>query len=226
MPITGDHTQLQLTPLCSKKVSPFSIPFSLPQNFPNYCTCFEPSQTVSQIYFTITNQSFNTSIMTSSSRVLTCAEYNRRRSRVLPHNDDESTMSTSQPKLSGLKSRMDSQSKLAALSENNNTACPSLKKEVRAPSLESSDSDVSRPVFRRRADLDDDLHDDLDDEEDMFALKRANPVYDSDDDEEEIFSPAKRRRTGEPTVISWCDPVDKDEIYGFAFSSTSLLLVH
>jgi hypothetical protein len=150
--------------------------------------------------------------MTASSGVLTCA-YNRRRPRILPPND-ESTMQTSKPKLSGLKSRLDSQSKLAVLSENN-TEWPTLNKELPTLSLESSDRGVSRPVFRRRADLED--------EEDMFVLKRANPVYDSDDDDEN-FSPAKRQRTGEPSVLSWCDQIDEDEIDGFAFGSSSLLL--
>eukprot|EP00339_Tiarina_fusa_P023813 CAMPEP_0117032272 /NCGR_PEP_ID=MMETSP0472-20121206/23138_1 /TAXON_ID=693140 ORGANISM="Tiarina fusus, Strain LIS" /NCGR_SAMPLE_ID=MMETSP0472 /ASSEMBLY_ACC=CAM_ASM_000603 /LENGTH=168 /DNA_ID=CAMNT_0004740847 /DNA_START=116 /DNA_END=622 /DNA_ORIENTATION=+ len=123
-------------------------------------------------------------------------------------------VSTSKPKLAGIKSRLDSQSKLTVLSENN-AEWPSLSKEAPTPSLESSDNSISRPIFRRRADLED--------EEDMFVLKRANPVYDSDDDDE-VFSPAKRQRTGEPTVLSWCDQIDEDETDGFAFSSSSLLL--
>ena len=109
---------------------------------------------------------------------------------------------------------MESQSKLSVLSEND-TAWPDIMKETRTPSIEPAESDAPRPIFRRPADLESD--------DDMFVLKRANPVYDSDDDEEEIYSPAKRQRTGEPAVLSWCDRVDEDEIEGFAFSESSLL---
>jgi hypothetical protein len=118
-------------------------------------------------------------------------------------------MQTSKLKPSALKSRMEPQPKLSVVSENVNQ-WPSISKEVRTPSLESeSERSTERsPIFRRRSDLD----------EDMFVLKRANPVYDSDDEEDYITSPAKRQRTGEPTVLDWGFRLSENESDGFSLS--------
>mmetsp|Transcript_16787 Transcript_16787/g.24827 ORF Transcript_16787/g.24827 Transcript_16787/m.24827 type:complete len:145 (+) Transcript_16787:270-704(+) len=71
--------------------------------------------------------------------------------------------------------------------------------------------------------------DEVDEElEDMWTLKRANPVFDEDDDDFEV-SPSKRARTftyfdavpesrddelSEPQLISWSSRVNEDK-YGF-----------
>jgi hypothetical protein len=52
----------------------------------------------------------------------------------------------------------------------------------------------------------------------MFVLKRANPVYDSDDEDYIIASPAKRQRTGEPTILDWGDTLSENETDGFTLS--------
>jgi hypothetical protein len=142
--------------------------------------------------------------MSLNSRVLTCS-YNRRRNRIHPHND-ESTMQTSKPKQNALKSRMEPQAKLLVVSENV-SEWPCINKEIRTPSLES-ESSTQPSMFRRRIDFDD---------EDMFVLKRANPVYESDD-EEYMASPAKRQRTSEPIVLDWCERLSEDEAAGYGLS--------
>ena len=118
-------------------------------------------------------------------------------------------MQTSRTKLSALKSRMEPQPKLSVVSENVNEWSSFI--ESRTPSLESESVEraAQRPaIFRRsRSDLDDE-------EEDMFVLKRANPVYDSDD-EDYMASPAKRQRTGEPTVLDWGARLSENEVDGF-----------
>eukprot|EP00525_Craspedostauros_australis_P005418 CAMPEP_0198120864 /NCGR_PEP_ID=MMETSP1442-20131203/30564_1 /TAXON_ID= /ORGANISM="Craspedostauros australis, Strain CCMP3328" /LENGTH=183 /DNA_ID=CAMNT_0043779595 /DNA_START=142 /DNA_END=693 /DNA_ORIENTATION=+ len=55
----------------------------------------------------------------------------------------------------------------------------------------------------------------LDEEdEDIFVLKRANPVYDSEDEEYFMSSPAKRRRTNESEstiALGWSDRVSVND---------------
>lgn len=167
--------------------------------------------------------------MTSSSRnILTCAYNRRRRSRshmrVMPNDIDESTIQTSKPKLPGVMMKTTSQSKLTILSENDSLPVPSLT----SASMESTESSTSssRPqsIFRRqRADsIDAEANDD-----DMLMLKRANPVYDSDDEDDLIFSPAKRQRTGESTsILSFCDRIDEDDAKGLFSISESAFLPH
>ena len=105
---------------------------------------------------------------------------------------------------------MEPQTKLSVLSENS-SEWPSITKEARTPSLESEEPVSERPsIFRARS-----LSQDYDD--DMFTLKRANPVYDSED--EDLFaSPAKRQRTCEPTVLDWGKRLEEDETHGFNLS--------
>jgi hypothetical protein len=122
-------------------------------------------------------------------------------------------MKTTKPLLVAFKPRVDSQSKLSVLSENN-SEWHSLNKPTLSISSETS-GEISIPVFRRRSDIED--------EEDMYLIKRANPVYDSDDDDTNLFTPAKRQRTGEPTMLSWYHRVDEDETDGFTFSEASLM---
>lgn len=163
--------------------------------------------------------------MTTSSRnILTCAYNRRRRSfmRVMPNHIDESTIQTSKPKLPVAIMKTTSQSKLTILSENDSLPVPSLT----SASMESTESDItsSRPqaVFRRqRADSIDEREVD----EDMFMLKRANPVYESDDEDDLYLSPSKRQRTGEPTsILSFCDRIDEDDAKGlFSISESAFL---
>jgi hypothetical protein len=123
-------------------------------------------------------------------------------------------MQTSKQKLSIIKSRMEPQEKLLAVSENV-SQWSSIDKESRTPSLESErENATQRPsIFRRQGDFED--------QEDMFVLKRANPVYDSDD-EDYLSSPAKRQRTTGPTVLSWGEVLQEDDTDGFTLSIPSL----
>jgi hypothetical protein len=184
----------------------------------------------SQKHIHNTETTFSTAIMTAS--------YPSAFTLVLAHNDDESrTMPQTTSFFSKLldggakTTSLDEQSKIVVTFEND-TEWPTFpSKELPTPSVVSeSDSHVSSPIFRRRSGLD--LGKDSDGEEHPFGFKRANPVYDSDDDDEAAFfcPPQKRRRTStgvQPAVLlSWCDQFDEDEIYGFAFRSSSSPLFH
>eukprot|EP00980_Cylindrotheca_fusiformis_P004520 scaffold961_cov122-Cylindrotheca_fusiformis.AAC.28 len=127
----------------------------------------------------------------STSRILTC----RRRSRIHPQNSE--LIQATKPKMTAaFKPKMEPQEKLSVLSENT-SQWPTVK-ETRTPSIDS-DCENRPSIFRERADVDDT-------EEDMFVLKRANPVYDSDDDEEEYCTPPKRQRTNQ--VLQWGEQVN------------------
>jgi hypothetical protein len=104
-------------------------------------------------------------------------------------------LQTSKPKLTvALKPRMmDSQDKLLMVAENL-SQWPSIN-ETRTPSMDSEFEE--RPsIFRTRGDI-------SVDQQDMFALKRANPVYDSDDEDSmsALYSPSKRQRTNQ--ALAW-----------------------
>jgi hypothetical protein len=135
----------------------------------------------------------------STSLILTC----RLRSRVHPHHSE---MQATKPKNSvAFKTRMEPQEKLSVLSEDT-SRWPSIK-ETQTSSLDSEFEE--RPsIFRQRAEIDEA-------QEDMFVLKRANPVYDSDeeDDLSSYCSPSKRQRTDQ--VLQWGDKVSDGNV-GFS----------
>ncbi len=136
--------------------------------------------------------------MPINSRVLTCS-YNRRRLRIAPQHHDESTMQMSKPQPNPLKSRVDVQGKPIMLSENS-PAWSSVLKETRTLSLDSESDVVSQSsIFRRRTTTTSDRDEN---DGDMFALKRANPVYESDD-EDYFASPSKRQRATEQSILHW-----------------------
>lgn len=143
----------------------------------------------------LVQQLFNT--MTVTSRIFSCS-YNRRRVRVAPQHHDESTIQTT--KQNPLKPRPESHLKLAVVSENA-PEWPAVEESNSTPSLDSEANAAAdyRSIFRRRAASPCPQEEDSD----LFALKRANPVYESDDEEYLMMSPTKRQRTKEPTVIHW-----------------------
>eukprot|EP00536_Pseudo-nitzschia_multiseries_P015524 jgi/Psemu1/292056/fgenesh1_pg.904_\ len=59
-----------------------------------------------------------------------------------------------------------------------------------------------------------------DDRDDMMLLKRANPVYDSEDDEDDEDVPVKKLRTGETSVLQWGEILEESSD---GFSLTGLL---
>jgi hypothetical protein len=58
---------------------------------------------------------------------------------------------------------------------------------------------------------------DFDDHEDMMELKRASPVYDSDD-EDCIAAPSKRQRTSGESVLQWSSQLTENQTEGFCLS--------
>mmetsp|Transcript_36007 Transcript_36007/g.103561 ORF Transcript_36007/g.103561 Transcript_36007/m.103561 type:complete len:160 (-) Transcript_36007:10-489(-) len=106
-----------------------------------------------------------------------------------------------------LKSRPEPQGKLSLASENT-PVWSSIDKEMSSQDT----TDTIPSIFRRRSDVDDD------DTEDMFVLKRANPVYDSED-EDEFSTPSKRQRKSEPETLHWDNQMSDDELGSlFTFS--------
>ena len=68
--------------------------------------------------------------------------------------------------------------------------------------------DMNSSIFRRLTDNDE--------REDMMGLKRANPMYGSDDDDDCIDFPSKRQKTsGETTVLQWGERLEVDKTEGF-----------
>jgi len=157
----------------------------------NFTTNFQP-----------TLQNNNISIMTLDSRVLACVN-NRRRNRIVPQIDELPTIQTTKPKLSALKPRTETHTKLPVSEKVDEW---STFKESRMP---TSESEVSS-IFRRRRDFED--------EEDMLVLKRANPVYDSEDEEHFMASPTKRQRAEGPVVLGWGGRLSEDLSDGFTIS--------
>jgi hypothetical protein len=151
--------------------------------------------------------------MPLNSRILTCS-YNRRRARIAPQHHDESTLQTNKPQMNPLKSRPENLTKKLEVVSENVSEWPAIEMETSTPSLDS-EPEMSGPssIFRRRADVSE--QDEQDD--DMFVLKRANPVYESDDDDY-MASPAKRQRTTEPSVLHWGDQLSDDEDDSFSVS--------
>jgi hypothetical protein len=125
--------------------------------------------------------------MPANSRIL--CSYNRRRLRIAPqHLLDESEIQTEvKPRNDASKLRMES--KQLGVSENSLSV--SSVESTRTKDFE--DLEGLRCIFRRRVALD---HGD----NDMFALKRATPVYESDDD---MSTPSKRQRTLQPEILHW-----------------------
>lgn len=150
--------------------------------------------------------------MTATTRILTCSQ--NRRLNIINYNDDDSMMQTSKPKQSMIKSIVDSKEKLSIVSENVNE-WTAIQKVPFNPSMESDcDGESQRaPIFRQQSNLDD--------IESLLVLKRANPVYDSDD-EEFPQSPSKRQRTSDRSQIFWSDRVQEDESEGFILSMSFL----
>lgn len=113
-----------------------------------------------------------------------------------------------------LKSRAEAQSKITAASENL-PSWSSQVKETRTPTLESeSEPATQSSIFRRRPNQ----RDPEENECEMFALKRANPVYDSDDEEDYMITPPKRQRTTDLSVLHWDDQLSEGEIGSLSFS--------
>lgn len=135
--------------------------------------------------------------MTVNSRILTCS-YNRRRLQIVPQHHDEPTMQATKPQMTPLKSRTENPSKLLVVSENV-SPWPTVGENMRTSSSESEPDASESSVFRRRTSS---LCDHDQEESDMFALKRANPVYDSDD-EDYMESPTKRQRMKESSILHW-----------------------
>ena len=149
--------------------------------------------------------------MTVNSRILTCS-FNRRRLRISPQHLDDSTVQTIKPQQNPLKSREDAQNNFRTMSENLPTGS-SVEKESRTPSLEMESEALSQPsIFRRISSLRDQEESDAD----MFVLKRANPIYESDEEDYET-SPPKRHRAVGPTVLHWDDQLSISESHGFTF---------
>jgi hypothetical protein len=122
-------------------------------------------------------------------------------------------MQTTKQKQLSLKPMMETQEKLSIVSENA-SGWPSLDKEQPTHSLQSEteESQQQAPIFRQRIDLDD--------IEDMLMLKRANPVYDSDDEDEDLLrSPSKRQRTNGQSQLFWNEQLSEDESAGFTLSA-------
>jgi hypothetical protein len=166
----------------------------------------------------------------SSPRVLTCA-YNRRRNRVHPHIVDETdgiTMNVQASKsklvVTSLKPPrkdapthriLSSSSSSMASSENIQEWSSLFNEEKRSDDSKRSSDEPREELYREdRPSIFRDMAE-LDDHEDMLVLKRANPVYDSDD-EDSLAAPAKRQRTTSgDTVLQWSECLSDDE--GFYF---------
>jgi len=150
--------------------------------------------------------------MPTNSRILTCS-YNRRRLRIAPQHHDDSSMQATKPQINPLKARPEKHAKLAVVSENASAWSTMTKEELRTPSLDSEPEVIARPsIFRRRPSLSED-----DEEGDFFVLKRANPVYDSDD-EDFVASPTKRQRTSQPSSLHWQEQLSDNEDGTFSLS--------
>ena len=115
------------------------------------------------------------------------------------------------------KSRPENTKTMEVVSENV-SEWPAIDEEAPTPSLDSEpEMSIHQSIFRRRTGADDQDEQD----NDMFVLKRANPVYDSKDDYY-MASPSKRQRTTEPSVLHWGDQLsdDEDRIFSLSFLPT------
>lgn len=154
----------------------------------------------------------------TSHRILTCS-YNRRRTRVQPHLiETDYSMQSSKSTPNTLKStRNDKPLHKPTLSSSENVVEWPLASDVKHDDLKDlrqSDSeelygDEQPSIFRSISDFDD--------HEDMMMLKRASPIYDSDD-EDYIVAPSKRQRTSGETVLQWSSQLTESQTDGFSFT--------
>jgi hypothetical protein len=130
--------------------------------------------------------------MPSNSRIL--CSYNRRRVRIAPQHqlDDIHLQTPTKPRMDSVKSRPET--KVSAVSENILLE-PSV---FDARIQDSTENEELNSIFRRRAEFEV--------ENDLFAIKRANPVYDSGD-EDDMSTPSKRQRQSQPDVLHWEEQV-------------------
>jgi hypothetical protein len=165
----------------------------------------------------------------NSPRVLTCA-FNRRRNRVSPHLETDGIILTMNIQANQSKSKLSSRkpprgdyskpSSLASASENvdewTEKRCCDDDVTFKGLSVGSSDElcregdNTNLSIFREMADYND--------REDMMLLKRANPVYDSED-EDYLEAPTKRQRTAATSssmVLSWSSQLSADPSGGFS----------
>jgi hypothetical protein len=203
----GETWQPEKSPRIFGQIYSHNFCLLFPHLFPNLSQTYQ-SQT-SKLH-----QSIHPSIMPSH-RILTCSRNNR--INIIRHLDDEPTMqTTTKPKQLSLKSMMETQEKLSVVSENA-FEWPSLNKEQPTPSLQSETEEPRQqaPIFRQ--------HIDLDDIEDMLVIKRANPIYDSDDEDEDLLrSSPKRQKTDAPSQLFWNEQLSEDESEGFTLSPSFL----
>ena len=139
--------------------------------------------------------------MTATQHVLTCASNRRRRLRIHP-TSDVPVMQTAKPK-ANVRVQLEDPS---SASENIHDCEQS---ESRNPSFDSDSRDEMPSIFRQAADIDR--------ADDFFVLKRANPVYDSDDEDVDS-SPSKKQRTKDTSVLDCEDRLSEDDANGFTLS--------
>mmetsp|Transcript_3074 Transcript_3074/g.6815 ORF Transcript_3074/g.6815 Transcript_3074/m.6815 type:complete len:181 (-) Transcript_3074:409-951(-) len=174
----------------------------------------------------------------SPPRVLTCAYNNRRRNRIHPVThpniiiNDTMNMQTSKPSKPIVSSKI-KKTPADKLSINNGSleniedwttllskGIQHEKKSIILQTEESSASlraeiccDMKPSIFRDMSDFDD--------REEMMVLKRASPVYDSDDDEDYTSIPLKRQRTsGGTQTLQWGERLEEthDSFSSLGFS--------
>lgn len=175
----------------------------------------------------------------SSPSVLTCAYNNRRRNRIHPltHpniiNNCNMNVQALKPNKPVISSKI-KKNCTKSLSENDgaleniaewSTLLSKGSTHEKAPKILSAEessssfraevySDMHPPIFRQMLDYDD--------RDDTMVLKRASPIYDSDDDEDFQPSPTKRQRTFEgTTALQWGERLQETSD---GFSSLGLLL--
>jgi hypothetical protein len=162
-----------------------------------------------------------TMTMVSSPRVLTCS-YNRRRTRIHPLVETDCTMNvhqTSKPVQSSLKpTRSDQPVHKPTLSSSENIAAWPLLGDEKHSESEGLSQSGSAELFA------DDLHSiframaDYNDQEDMMVLKRASPVYDSDD-EDNMPAPSKRQRSSGESFLQWSSQLTEHQEGGFCLAA-------
>lgn len=173
------------------------------------------------IFNTALSPSLHSTNFKMVAQLLTSCSYNRRRTRIHPHFETDGTMNihqNSKPKLTSLKTTTSEHpTHKPTLSSSENIAeWPLLAEEKRSNSKELRQSesaelyhDEGPSIFRAMADYDD--------HEDMMVLKRANPVYESED-EEYMTAPSKRQRTSGETILQWNSHLTEDHTNGFCLA--------
>ena len=92
----------------------------------------------------------------------------------------------------------------------------SLDSSCSEPSLQSENDQGKTKIFRSRLDMDGDM-------ENMLVLKRASPVYDSEDEEDFICSPTKKQRTTGSSSLFNDQVLAEDEVTGFNLTDSLFL---